>query len=124
MRLQSLHAESWRAGADLKREKVNPEAAIRWDLAKRAYRVGAEWLQARQHFQHFPPIFIIGAQRSGTTLSLRVLGSQPPLCPVFEPRIVMHCRACGDTPAAVDGGSLPKASGGIITCCGAVIALC
>jgi LPS sulfotransferase NodH len=64
---------------------VNAEVTIRRNLAKRAHRIGAEWLRARQHFQRFPPIFIIGAPRSGTTLLLRVLGNQPPLSPVFEP---------------------------------------
>ena len=58
------------------------------DLAKRGYRLGAEWMRARRHFRRFPPIFIIGAPRSGTTLLLRVLGSQPPLCPIFEPRMI------------------------------------
>jgi len=67
---------------------VNAEAVIRWDLAKKAHRVGAEWLRARQHFKRFPPIFIIGAPRSGTTLLLRVLGNQPPLSPVFEPWMI------------------------------------
>jgi hypothetical protein len=42
--------------------------------------------RARFHFRRYPPVFIVGAPRSGTTLLLQILGSQPYLTPNFEPR--------------------------------------
>ena len=45
------------------------------------------WLdrRARAHFRQHPPVFIVGAPRSGTTLLLQVLAAQPRFTRSFEP---------------------------------------
>jgi hypothetical protein len=42
---------------------------------------------ARQHFNTYPPTFIIGAARSGTTLTLKLFENQPLITTLFEPCI-------------------------------------
>jgi hypothetical protein len=41
--------------------------------------------QALAHFRQYPPVFIVGAPRSGTTLLLQVLSAQPSFSQGFEP---------------------------------------
>ena len=41
--------------------------------------------RARMHFAKHPPVFIVGAPRSGTTLLLQVLSAQPHFTRSFEP---------------------------------------
>jgi hypothetical protein len=55
----------------------------------RKFRLALEILRATphclKHFQTYPPVFIIGAPRSGTTLTLKLFSEQPQITPVMEP---------------------------------------
>ena len=48
-------------------------------------RLWAPDRRARAHFRQHPPVFIVGAPRSGTTLLLQVLSAQPHFTRSFEP---------------------------------------
>jgi hypothetical protein len=39
----------------------------------------------QKHFQKYPPVFIIGSPRSGTTLTLKLFQNQPKITALFEP---------------------------------------
>jgi hypothetical protein len=39
----------------------------------------------QKHFQQYPPVFIIGSPRSGTTLTLKLFQNQPQITALFEP---------------------------------------
>ena len=56
-------------------------------FAKFARHIGylSSHSRAKRHFAAYPPIFIIGAARSGTTLLFNILKSQPAVTPLFEP---------------------------------------
>ncbi|MGK7938699.1 MAG: hypothetical protein AB4062_00775, partial [Crocosphaera sp.] len=50
---------------------------------------------AKQHFKTYPPTFIIGAPRSGTTLTLKLFQNQPSITSLFEPE-AFWTKAFGD----------------------------
>jgi Sulfotransferase family len=41
--------------------------------------------KVQRHFQDYPPVFIIGSPRSGTTLTLKLFQNQPKITALFEP---------------------------------------
>jgi hypothetical protein len=64
----------------------------RWRRYARILRHPAKIIQslrddrrARAHYRTFPPVFIVGAPRSGTTLLLQILAAQPSCTADFEP---------------------------------------
>lgn len=54
-----------------------------WHLARLNRR-------AKAHFEKHPPVFIVGAPRSGTTLLLQILSNQPQVTRSFEPFRIWH----------------------------------
>ncbi|MGK7946829.1 MAG: sulfotransferase [Microcystaceae cyanobacterium] len=52
---------------------------------------------AKQHFETYPPTFIIGAPRSGTTLTLKLFQNQPLITSLFEPQ-AFWSKAFRDSP--------------------------
>ena len=62
--------------------------------------------RARAHFQEHPPVFIVGAPRSGTTLLLQVLAAQPQFTRSFEPFRVWQ-QVLGRRPNDEVRGELP-----------------
>ena len=62
--------------------------------------------RARAHFRKFPPVFIVGAPRSGTTLLLQVLAAQPQFTRSFEPFRIWQ-QVFGRRPDDAFRGALP-----------------
>lgn len=62
--------------------------------------------RARAHFRAFPPVFIVGAPRSGTTLLLQVLAAQPQFTRSFEPFRIWQ-QVFGRRPDDAFRGELP-----------------
>jgi hypothetical protein len=56
-------------------------------LFKRSWEIATSIPKAYLHFQKYPPVFIIGAPRSGTTLTLKLFQNQPGISTAFEPFI-------------------------------------
>lgn len=58
---------------------------IKWNQFRSRLDLLLSISKASQHFKTYPPVFIIGAARSGTSLTLKLFKNQPSLTPLFEP---------------------------------------